>query len=195
MSLESVTSKVLEAAKAAAEARLAEAKAGADRLVADARAADERAGADTLRDARLRLERETNRELERIQHDNRLQILSAKNKAIDEVFSRVREKLRSMPEGEYLDLVGAWLGRLPATIGGNLRVNPKDGEKFKAGLGKLNAGRSGEGVFTGVTEDAKVSGGAIVDGRDYSVDCTIDRRLSELRESSAGELARTLFGT
>ena len=194
MSLDSVKSKVLEEAGAKAEAKLEEATREAERILTEGRAADERIGQEMTRDARLRLERESIRELERIQHDNRLQILSAKNKAIDEVFKRVHAKLDSLSDSESLDLVGKWLGALPGNVGGVLRVNPKDEVKYTAGLDALNHNRTGDGRFTRVEADAKVPNGAIVDGPDYAIDCTITRRLAELRESSAGELAKVLFG-
>lgn len=194
MSLESVKTKVLEEAKARAADKLAEVKAEAERILSDGRAADERAGAEATRDAKLRLERETNRELERIQHDNRLQILSAKNKAVDEVFKRVRDRIASMSDNEYLELVGTWLGALPAEAGGVLRVNPRDEAMFNAGLHTLNRGREGAGQFTGVVADPKVNSGAVVDGPDFNVDCTVERRLDELRETAVGDLARVLFG-
>lgn len=194
MSLESVKTRVLEEAKAKAAAKLDEVKAEVERILTEGRAADERVGAETTRDAKLRLERETNRELERIQHDNRLQILSAKNKALDEVFRRVHHKLAGISDDEYMTLIGSWLDKLPANVGGELRVNPRDVEKFNANLATLNRGRSGDGVFTGVTGDHKVPNGAVIDGPDYTIDCTISRKLIELRDSSAGELARVLFG-
>lgn len=194
MSLDTIKSAVLDEARARAGAMLAEAGAEADRILAEGGAADERAGAEAIRDARLRLDRETLRELERIQYENRLRILSAKNKAIDEVFKRVADRIASLPDDEYLDLVGSWLKALPADVGGELRVSPGDGQKFAARLDALNASRQGSGVFTGVATDPKVSGGAVVNGPDYVVDCTIRRRLSELRETSAGDLARILFG-
>ncbi len=194
MSLENVKTKVLEEAKAGAEKLLEEATAEARRLLDEGRAADDRAGQEALRDARLRLERETVREVERIRHDNRLRILAAKNRAIDEVFKRVKDRLAAMPDAESLDLVGKWLSALPADAGGVLRVNPRDEQRFTGGLDRLNGGRSGAGRFTGVAADPKVASGAVVDGADYSMDCTVDRRLDELRESAAGDLARTLFG-
>ncbi len=129
-------------------------------ILADGKAADERLSADTIRDAKVRLEKETNRELERLQHDNRLQILSAKNKAIDEVFKRVNDKLSSLSDSDYIDMVGKWLGALPADVGGTLRVNPRDEAKFNAGLDVLNRNRGGNGRFTQVVADARVSSGA-----------------------------------
>jgi Archaeal/vacuolar-type H+-ATPase subunit E len=194
MSLDRVKTTVLDEANARAAAKIADAKREAEQILADGRAHDERASADAVREARLRCERETVRELERIQHDNRLNILAAKNVAIDEVFRRVENAMKSLSVDDYLGLVGKWLDALPSSVGGVLRVNPKDENTFKNGLDRLNKNRSGEGRFTGVQADAKVTSGAVVDGPDYSIDCTVARRLGELRENAAGELARVLFG-
>lgn len=194
MSLDRVKTTVLEEAKAKAAITLDTASKTAERILADGRATDERIAADVIRDTKARLEKDTNRELERLQHDNRLQILSAKNKAIDEVFKRVSARLSGMNDGEYIAMIGKWLDALPADVGGVLRVNPRDEAKFKAGLDTLNRNRGGNGRFTQIMTDAKVPSGAVVDGPDYNIDCTIDRRLGELRETSAGDLARVLFG-
>lgn len=194
MSLDKVKTTVLDAAKARADKLLAEARQEAERIRADGRAADERAGLEVVRDARLRLERETTRELERIQAENRLQILSAKNQAIGEVFKRVQDRLSAMSDDDYVGMIAGWLTALPADAGGVLRVNPKDEGKFADRLDKLNQGRDGGGKFTRVEADPKVVSGAVVDGPQYTIDCTIGRRLGELRETTAGDLARVLFG-
>lgn len=194
MSLDRVKTTVLEEAKTRAAKKLAEATLETDRLLAEGKAADERAASEAIRDARLRFERETARELERIQHENRLHILSAKNQAIDEVFKRVKDKLANIQSEEGFSLIAEWLTSLPAEVGGVLRVNPKDQQKFVSNLDILNRNRSGKGVFTKVETDPRISGGAVVDGPDYNIDCTLDRRLDELRETSAGDVARVLFG-
>lgn len=194
MSLDNVKTKVLEEARARADKLLSDATAEAECILTEGREASDRAGQEATRDARLRLEREQIRQLERIQHDNRLQILSAKNKAVDEVFKRVREKLASLSDSDYIAMVGKWLLALPGNVGGTLRVNPKDEARFTAGLDDLNRGRYGDGRFVKVVADAKVVNGAVVDGPEYTIDCTIDRRLEELRETAVGDLARVLFG-
>lgn len=194
MSLDKVKATVLEDAQTRAAKKVEEAKASVEHTLSESKALDERNAAELVRDAKLRLERETVRELERIQHDNRLQILAAKNSAIDEVFTRVEARVACLDDADYLEMVGGWLKALPADVGGKLRVNPKDEAKFVAGLDALNRTRSGAGMFTGVVADPKVSNGAVVDGPDYNIDCTIDRRLGELRESAAGDLSRVLFG-
>lgn len=194
MSLEKVKDTVIEAAKAKAEAALAEAGKEAERLVADNKAADGRKAAETVRETKLRLERETNRELERIAYENRLEMLAAKNKAVDEVFKRVDRKLADMSDDDYVGMVGKWLAALPADVGGTLRVNPRDEEKFRSRLDALNKGRKGSGKFAKVEADQKVASGAVVDGPDYDIDCTVGRRVLDLRESGVGDLAKTLFG-
>lgn len=194
MSLDNVKSMVLDEAKKRAEKKLAEAAREAERILADGKAADERQAAEAVREARLRFERETNRELERVQYENRLNILSAKNKAIDEVFKRVRDRIASLSDDECVGMVGKWLRALPADVGGVLRVNPRDERRFADRLESLNQGRSGAGRFTQVKADPAVPSGAVLDGPDYAIDCTFERRLNDLRDASAGDLARVLFG-
>lgn len=194
MSLDTIKSTILAEAKTRAERRLAEAGQEAGRLIADGKAAAQRNAEDAARDMKLRLERETNRELERIQYENRLHILSAKNKAIDEVFKRVRDKIASLSDDEYVTMIGKWLAVMPSDASGVLRVNPRDERKFAERLTDLNRLRQPEGQFKGVIADPKVSNGALLDGPDYNIDCTLDRRLAELRDTAAGDLARALFG-
>lgn len=194
MSLERVKSTVVDAAKAKAEAVVAEARKEAESHISDSKAAAERKAAEVVRDAKLRLERETNRELERIQYENRLEMLSAKNKAVDEVFTRVGASLGKLSDDDYVGMVGKWLAGLPDSVGGTLRVNPKDEQKFSSRLDALNKGRNGTGKFDKVEADPKVSSGAVVNGPDYDIDCTFERRISELRESVIGDLAKILFG-
>lgn len=194
MSLDKIKETVIAAATAKAEALLADAGKEAERHAADRKAIDERVAAETIRDAKIRFERETTRELERLQYENRLEVLAAKNTAIAEVFKRVKDALGSMSDDDYVGMVGKWLAALPAEVGGTLRVNPKDEGKFTDRLTALNKGRKGEGKFAKVEADPKVSSGAVLDGPDYTIDCTVERRLDELRESSLGDLAKALFG-
>ena len=193
MSLERVKNTVIDAARAKAGALLADAEKESGRLVSEGVAANERRAADAVRDAKLRFERETNRELERLQYENRLAVLAAKNTAIAEVFKRVKDALSAMSDDEYVGMVGKWLSALPAEAGGSLRVNPKDADKFSARLSELNKGRKGQGKFDKIEADPRVASGAVVEGDDFAVDCTVERRIEELRETAVGDLAKVLF--
>lgn len=193
MSLDRVKEAVLAKAKAEAERIAADADKAVERAREEFRKSDAAMRADALRDCDLRLARETSRQVERERHQGRLRVLTAKNEIIEGVFGKLRQELEALPPEKYLDLVAGWLRGLPAGSGGGLRVNPKDEQLFAGGLDKLNAGRSGADLFTGVKGDSSVTWGALVDGADFTVDCTVDRKLAELRESS-GELARLVFG-
>ncbi len=194
MSLDNVKTTVLEEAKKRAGKLLADATAEAERILSEGKAADERARAEALREVKLRLDRDTVRELERCQHDNRLQVLAAKNHAIEEVFKKVSGRLRDLGEPERVAMVGKWLAELPPDVGGVLRVKPDMVAAFQADLDKLNQSRSGKGRFTGVEADPKVLSGAVLEADAYHVDCSFHRRIHELRETAAGELAKVLFG-
>ena len=195
MSLDRVKETVVDAAKAKAEAILSDARKEVERLVADNKAANDRKVAETIRDAKVKFERETMRELERLQYENRLEILAAKNAAIGEVFKRVNGTLSTLNDDDYVSMVGKWLSALPEEVGGSLRVNPKDEGKFASRLAELNKGRKGSGKFSAVVADSKVSSRALVEGPDYTIDCTLERRLAELRETAVGNLAKALFGS
>lgn len=194
MSLDNVKESVLTEARAKAEQKVREASREAERFLEAGREENERASAEAWREANLRLDRETARERERIQHENRLQVLAAKNRVIEEVFRKAKERLAALSDAEYTNMVGAWLSALPPEAGGRLRVNPADHARFAAKLDDFNRERSGSGVFTGVIADPKVPSGAVVDGPDYHIDCTMERRLNELRETAVGDLAKKLFG-
>ncbi|MDR3210718.1 MAG: hypothetical protein LBU79_02230 [Planctomycetota bacterium] len=193
MSVEAVRDKVLAAARAKAGELAAAADREAESIALEAKTAAERRAADLVRETRLRLERETQREVERLQYENRLAILAAKNKAIAEVFRRVEASIAKLPEDDYVGRVADWLSALPPEAGGVLRVNPADAGKFTPRLDRLNKGRKGAGRFTAVQGDPVVVNGAILDGTDFSVDCTFGRRLESLRESALADLAKELF--
>ena len=194
MSLDRVRTTVLDGAKAEAEKIVAAARLAAEKVAADAKTTAATARSDAVREAKTRLERDTGRELERIQHENRLHVLEAKNGIIDAVFAKVVKELAAMPDDDFVGMVGKWLKSLPPEAGGVLRVNPKDEARFAARLDSLNSGRKGAGKFAKVVADPKVPSGAIVEGADFSVDCTVELKLAELRETAAGDLARILFG-
>ena len=193
MSLESMKDTVIETARAKAEVILADAGKEAEALLAATKVQNDRTTTETLRDVKLRLDRETNRELERLRSANRLAVLAAKNSAIATVFAQVKDAIAGMSDDEYVDMVGQWLTALPSGTGGVLRVNPKDVAKFETRLASLNKSRADSGKFDKVVADAGVESGAVVESADFTIDCSVGRRLEELRETSVGDVAAILF--
>ncbi|HRU04643.1 MAG TPA: V-type ATP synthase subunit E family protein [Candidatus Brocadiia bacterium] len=196
MSVERVRQAVMAQAEAEAAKILAEAKAEAEARARRAREAGEAALEEAKRAAEASAAREKARQLSRVRHEGRLRVLAARNEKIDEVFRRAAEMLLALPEAEYLGVMEAWLRALPAGSGGVLRVAPKDVKRFSgAFLSKVNAARGEQGQFTGVEADPSVAGGFVVEGESFTANCTLARRLAELRESAAGDVAKELFGS
>lgn len=139
---------------------------------------------------------ETSRQVGLARHEGRLSVLQSKNRVLDQVFLKAKEQIIAFPGQEYLGLMETWLKSLPATVGGTLRVSPRDEQRFtKEFLDRVNAGRAPEGRFTSVEADARISGGFRVTGDNFTVDSTIENKVGDLRESLAGDLARELFGS
>ena len=196
MSFEKLEAAVIAEAEAEAAEIIGSARAETDALLARSREENERAFQEAARQAEAAAARETSRQVGLARHEGRLEVLQAKNRVIDEVFQKAVERLASLSDAEYLDLMAGWLRRLPAEVGGGIAVGPRDEKRFTmAFLDRVNAERLESGRFTGVTVDSRITAGFMVTGDTYSVNSTLDNRMSELRESLAGELARELFGS
>jgi len=196
MSFERLEAAVIAEAKAEAAKIVESARAEAGALLARARADQERAFEDAVRQAETAQTRETARQTGLAGHEGRLAVLEAKNRLIDEVFGKAKERIRTLPDAEYMALMADWLKALPDDAGGTVMVNPSDEKRFtKAFLDGVNASRPAGGKYSGVATDARISGGFLVAGESFTIDATLDNRMSDLRESLAGDIARELFGS
>lgn len=194
MSFERVEAAVIAEAKAEAAKIVETARAEAEALLGHARAEQERAFEDTVRLAEAAEVRETARQTGLAGHEGRLAVLEAKNRLIDEVFHTAKQRMLSLPDAEYMALMAEWLKALPEEAGGTVMVNPSDEKRFtKAFLDGVNASRPTAGKFTGIASDTRIAGGFAVAGDTYTIDATLDNRMSDLRESLAGDIARELF--
>jgi vacuolar-type H+-ATPase subunit E/Vma4 len=194
MTMEKVQAAVLAKAEADAAGIVEDARRDADARVEAAGAQAQAAYEAAIAAATARAERETARELGRARHEGRLAVLAAKNAVLDGVFARARDAFRATNDWDYRGLLGGWLKSLPAETGGALRVNPRETKRFpREFVDWINEGRSGPGRFTDVVPDPAVPNGLVLEGADFTVDFTVERRLARLRESLAAELSRELF--
>jgi len=195
MSVEKVEEAVLKEAEAVAARIVEEARRSQEEILARWRADCEEAFKQAVADAKAAAARETSRQVSTARHRGRMQVLAAKNEILRGVFEHAAEALKSLPEEEYMKMMESWLAALSAEAGGVLRVSERDAARFSGEfMARLNQSRQAGGKFTAVTTDSGISGGFVLDGEDYTIDQTIDRRISDLRESMAGELAEELFG-
>jgi V/A-type H+/Na+-transporting ATPase subunit E len=196
MSFEKVEAVIIAEAETDARSILDKAREERESLLVQFMDTCSRTFEDDIRRAQAAEDTETARQLGLARHEGRLEVLHAKNRMIDEVFSMAREKIRSLPAKDYLEMIGVWLKALPAEVGGVLKVSPGDVELVSGYfLEEVNKARPQSGKFSGVESDRRIQGGFVVEGVDFSVDSTVESKLIELRETLAGKLAGELFGS
>ncbi len=196
MSFERIEAVIIAEAEADAKRIIEEARGESEKTLAEARRERERLFEEAVSHAEAAAERETAREVGLARHEGRLQALDAKNRMLDGIFHKAAERIQSVSDKEYLDLMIEWLNALPPEIGGSLRVGPRDKDRFSPEFIELvNRSRPETGKFTAVEVDSRIMGGFVVIGEYYTINATIDNRVNELRETLAGNLARELFGS
>lgn len=196
MSFEKIGAAVIAEANVKAQEIIDEAQKERDTALARFREESAKKLEEAKAQAETAAVRETSRLKGLARHEGRLDVLKVKNQILTDIFTEAVDKVLSLPESEYAELMATWVKRLSLDIGGTLRVSPRDSKLFTPDfLKRLNSGRASSGVFTGVVPDASITGGFVVDGSDFMVNVTIERKINELRESLSGDLAKELFGS
>ena len=212
----------------------ADTQAEIDRILADA-AAQAEAAADKFRtqaeaedrDLLAKSERAAAEREERLvsaaQMEARKTLLTAKQEMVERAYQRALEKLRSLPQEQYVELLAALLVRASSTGREEVVFSTEDRE----GAGKAAVARAnellakeaapelplGDGVanllnkvaagvsafaqgtaMLAVSEETRdISGGFILKDGRIEVNCTFDALVRAEREQTAGEVAKLLF--
>ena len=203
----------------------ADTQAEIDRILADA-AVQAEAAADKFRtqaeaedrDLLAKSERAAAEREERLvsaaQMEARKTLLTAKQEMVERAYQRALEKLRSLPQEQYVELLAALLVRASSTgregagkaavARANELLAKEAAPELPLGdgvvanlLNKVAAGVSafaqGTAMLAVSEETRDISGGFILkDGR-IEVNCTFDALVRAEREQTAGEVAKLLF--
>jgi vacuolar-type H+-ATPase subunit E/Vma4 len=194
MSFDKFESVILSEARAEAGKIIAEARAEAETSFAAFKDENEKKFEEAIHQAELAASRETTRVVGQARQEARLSVLAAKNNIIDLVFVKATNRISSMPEDEKRNLYDSWLRNMAPEIGGTIKVSPKDEMIFTDDFIKsINSSRTLSGKIDSVTVDKQISDGFTVEGSNFTADFVIEKKLNELRENYAGELAKELF--
>lgn len=185
MSIESITTRIQDEARAYAEALLKDAAAQADGLLDDARIEADK----IMEDAKARAEKDSKLLVERKESvaglEARKMQLGAKQDIIKESFNRALEKLRNMDEADYFNFI---TGQLAEFSEGEIRLNSDDLSKFGAKLTELYAGK-----LTVSDTPIDIKGGFKLQQGDVSINASIEKLIEDQKEKLTGEIARMLF--
>ena len=188
MSIESITKRIEDEAKAAGDKLIAEAKSQKDSIVKDARTkateieteAKERAA----KDSKILVER---RESVAGLESRKMQ-LAAKQEVIAESFDKALDKLLALDESKYMDFINKQLAAFEGQSG-EILLNSADKKKYGAKLAKLV-----EKTAIKVSDDeAKIKGGFILKQGDISINCSMEKLLEDNKEEMMSTIAHQLF--
>ena len=187
MSIESITKRIEDEAKAFANEQKAAAESDKNNILAEARkqadsiAADAKARAD--KDSKILVER---RESVAGLESRKMQ-LQAKQEVIAESFEQALQKLLAMSETDYLGFITAQLKPFE-NEGGEIMLNEADNQKYAY---KIDSA-TGENLKLS-KETANIKGGFILKQGDITINCSIEKLLEDKKEEMMADIAAKLF--
>lgn len=193
MSIEKVEELVLGKAREEAEALLAEARGQAERRLREAEDELRRRNRDELARYQRQLQEETERELAARSTEHNRQLLTERNRLLQEVRRRAEGLIAERPQPHYRDWLARQLRQLTEVRQGELVCRADDREI----IGQLLQELVREGVQLHLTlssEELSAAGGFVVRCPEYDVDVTLESQLRALWPGVLGEVAAMLFG-
>ena len=192
--LDKMISQIQDEAKAEAESRLAAAREEAEKLTAQAAAEGEAMGEALVQQA----EEDASRYLDRVRSSadmkRRMAILQAKQEVIAEVLKKAYEKMDSLEDGAYFDLIRRLLRECAQPLDGEIRFSEKDRKRFPAGfekeIGKIAAERGGS---LRLGENAAIDNGFILAYGGVEENCTFRAMFDSRKEALQDAARKVLF--
>jgi V/A-type H+-transporting ATPase subunit E len=192
MSIENITANILSDAKNIAEVSIANAEKTKQEIIDKAKVEAEAIMKAAAEKSEKEAEGLKSRKVSAAELQGRKMMLSAKQDVIKKSFNRALEKLKTMPEDEYLNFLTDEIAKIPnckGTIILNERDKNKIGEKLvKAVNEKLKAEKI---VLSDKTIES--SGGFVLNNGSIEINSTFETILDSMRDELTNEVARALF--
>jgi len=109
-----------------------------------------------------------------------MELLEVKNRVIDSVLESAISRIQSLPDDEYLALIGKWLAKATDNLEGELFVSVADLKRIPSNfIDDLNRSRKAKVCLSKIAVDVK--GGFILKTRNYEIDYSLDTIVENLR--------------
>jgi len=180
MSIERIRNYIIENAKKEAAQLIKTAEEQFRNETESAKRTLEKKYQEMLQADEKRLMEDMKRFLGKFKSDCKMELLEVKNKVIDSVLERAISRIQSLPDNDYLTLMGRWLTNIPDHIEGQLLVNARDLKRINnAFIDDINKGRKARISLNTTAIDIK--GGFIVKTKHYEIDYALDTIVKNLR--------------
>lgn len=195
--IDKITQRIAEDAQQEAAAVIAQAQAQADEIMARYQAQAEQNAQDKRARGSKQAEETRSRLISAAQMEKNQQILAAKQEILEKAFALAAEKLRTMPEKEYIDLLAQLTVRASSTGREQLILCVADraryGVKIATRANDLLSKAGKEAHLTLSQKTGDFRGGVILADGDVEVNCTFETLVRLARGSVSGEVAKLLF--
>jgi V/A-type H+-transporting ATPase subunit E len=121
-------------------------------------------------------------------------VLAAKNAVIDQVFGEAVDRVITLPDDGYKNLLLKWLTEIAPQEPAELILNSRDKQAFGTDLiGSVNKDRNDSSAIRLAEEAGEIGGGFVLRTARYEIDRTLDGIVAKLEEEMAPEIAAELF--
>lgn len=193
--LEKMKSQILDEAKAAAESKIAEAKAQADEVVRTAEAEAARKAESISQKSKAEVANYQERVASSIDLKRRTEILKAKQEVIAEVLERAYEKMNTMGQQEYFEMLLKMVDKYALAQEGEICFSAADltrlPEGFEAEVGKTAAARGGSLKVS--REGRNIQSGFILIYGGIEENCTLQAMFDARRDELSDKVNRLIF--
>ncbi len=180
MSIERIRNYIIENAQKEAEQIIKTAEKQFRNETESAKLSIEKKYQEMLQSGEKRLMEDMKRFLGRLKSDCKMELLAVKNRIIDDVLDHAISRIQSLPDKDYLTLMGKWLAKVPDNLEGELFVSAADLKRIPGNfIDDLNRSRKAKVCLSKNAVDVK--GGFILKTRNYEIDYSLDTVVKNLR--------------
>lgn len=147
-----------------------------------------------VREEQARLEQHNLREIAQAYRAMSREHLAARNRVIEDIFSRVKEEVLRLPSARYRELLRNWISDIDAQDAGEFLPGSQDARLLADLVSELNSKRSPESRFILSQEKAPFENGFIFRTPRYEIERSLTGWLEEMKKEMTPQLERDLFG-
>ena len=195
--IEKITQRIAADAEKESQAILTQALSQAEEIAAGFRADADAQAAQVLEKGRRRAGERRARLISAAEMEGRQALLAVKQEMLERAYALALDRLCSLPEGDYIDLLASLTAQAAVTGKEQLILSRTDRARYGV---KVAARANNILAKEGRTAELKLShtsgnfrGGLILSDGDVEVNCTFETLVRLSRAETAGQVAELLF--
>ena len=190
--IEKIAGRILSDAQAEAEAVRQEAEASANEVRQQAQQDAAAMKAQLIRDGEAEADALYARLVASADTDAKKSALAVKQELLNKAFALAVDKLRALPEADYIRLLASLADKASETGSEQVILNAEDREKFGEAVVKAANAISGKALILS-EETRPIVGGLILSQGRIEINCTLDTLAAQSRTELSVEAAKRLF--